>query len=176
MYYNYSFKEIKAKYKIYKTDFNSLQEKHEQHPHSFNPDKKELVTRISMSLPTKLLSEFEKSMSKSGYVDRSKALQTAMHSFINNYEWEDDKSNDFGAGAIIMLYDNHAYNQDEKSTQIQHKYKEVICASTHLHLDDDNCLETIMVNGQIKKIKELAKSLSQNRGIKNLKVHFLSLV
>ena len=129
-----------------------------------------------MSLPTKLLSEFDKIMSKSGYVDRSKAIQTAMHSFINNYEWESSENNVIGAGAIILLYDNHIYNQDEKSTQIQHEYKGVINATTHLHLDGDNCLETIMVSGDIKKIKELAKSLSHNRGIKNLKVHFISLV
>ena len=158
-----------------------MQEKHqhkhkEQHQYSFEFNKKKnLVKRISMSLPTKLLSEFDKSMSNAGYIDRSKALQTAMHSFINNNDWNRD-DNEFGAGAIIMLYDNHVYDQDEKSTQIQHKYKEVISATTHLHLDEDNCLETIMVKGQIKKIKELAKNLSQNRGIKNLKVHFFSLV
>ncbi len=47
-------------------------------------------------------------MLKSGYVDRSKSLQTTMHSFINNYEWGDGENNEFGvAGAIIMLYDNH---------------------------------------------------------------------
>jgi CopG family transcriptional regulator, nickel-responsive regulator len=149
-----------------------LQEK----PHSQRPPKKrERVTRISMSLPTNLLLDFDNSMSKSGYTDRSKALQTAIHSFINNYEWEDGGNSEYGAGAIIMLYDNHAYNQDKKSIQIQHEYREVISATTHLHLDGDNCLETIMVTGKIKKIKDLAKSLSQNRGIKNLKVHFLSL-
>jgi CopG family transcriptional regulator, nickel-responsive regulator len=140
------------------------------HPHK----KRERVTRISMSLPTKLLSDFDNSMSKSGYTDRSKALQTAIYSFINNYEWNSENSK-YGAGAIILLYDNHVYNQDKKSIQIQHAYREVISATTHLHLDGNNCLETIMVNGQIKKIKDLAKSLSQNRGIKNLKVHFLSL-
>jgi CopG family nickel-responsive transcriptional regulator len=42
-------------------------------------------------------------------------------------------------------------------------------------LEGDNCLETIMVKGQIKKIKELTKYLSENRGIKSLKVHFVSL-
>ncbi len=128
-----------------------------------------------MSLPTKLLLDFDNSMSKSGYTDRSKALQTAIHSFINNYEW-DSENREYGAGAIIMLYDNHAYNQDKKSIQIQHEYREVISATTHLHLDGDNCLETIMVTGKIKKIKDLAKSLSQNRGIKNLEVYFFSLV
>jgi CopG family transcriptional regulator, nickel-responsive regulator len=130
--------------------------------------------RISMSLSAELLSKFDKSMSKAGYTDRSKAIQTAIHSFIDNYDWKVGEKED-GAGAIIMLYNNHVYNQDTKSTQIQHKYKNVISASTHLHLEDDNCLETIMVKGQIKKIKELAKYLSENRGIKSLKVHFVSL-
>ncbi|MGN6349485.1 MAG: CopG family ribbon-helix-helix protein [Candidatus Nitrosocosmicus sp.] len=137
--------------------------------------KRETAKRISMSLPTKLLSEFDKSMLNAGYIDRSKALQTAMHSFINDYEWNSER-NGFGAGAIIMLYDNHVYDQDEKSTQVQHRYQEIISATTHIHLNESNCLETIIVKGHIKKVKELVKYLSQNRGIKNLKVHFFSLV
>ena len=94
-----------------------------------------------------------------------------MHSFINNNEWDRD-DNEFGAGAIIMLYDNHVYDQDEKSTQIQHKYKEVISATTHLHLDEDNCLETIMVKGQIKKIKEACKKFISKSRYKEFKSSF----
>lgn len=155
-----------------------LQQRHQNnHSHGLvNLDqKRETVKRISMSLPTKLLSEFDKSMLSAGYIDRSKALQTAMHSFINNYEWNSGR-NEFGAGAIIMLYDNHVYDQDEKSTQVQHRYQEIISATTHIHLNESNCLETIIVKGHVKKVKELAKYLSQNRGIKNLKIHFFSLV
>ena len=83
----------KQNIKVFNITIYALQERHSPHHHK----KRELVTRISMSLPTKLLSEFDKSMLKSGYVDRSKALQTAMHSFINNYEWEDIENNEFGA-------------------------------------------------------------------------------
>jgi CopG family nickel-responsive transcriptional regulator len=76
----------------------------------------------------------------------------------------------------MMLYNNHIFNQDTKSIQTQHKYNDVISATTHMHLDDDNCLETIMVKGRVKIIKNLVKDLSQNRGIKSLKVHFASFV
>ena len=81
-----------------------------------------------------------------------------------------------GAGAIILLYDNHMYNQDSISTQIQHNYNDVISASTHLHLNEHNCLESIMVNGKANRIRELAKKLSENRGIKSIKVNFVSIV
>jgi CopG family nickel-responsive transcriptional regulator len=112
-------------------------------------------------------------MLKSGYTDRSKALQTAIHTFVNDYTWNTEEKQS-GAGAIIVVYDNHIYNQDEKSIQVQHEYQDVIGATTHLHLKGDNCLETIMVRGNIKKIKELTKYLSENRGIKSLKLHFMT--
>jgi CopG family nickel-responsive transcriptional regulator len=129
-----------------------------------------------MSLPPELLSEFDKSMKTAGFIDRSKAIQTALHSFIdqNNWDHADDRKN--GAGAIMMLYDNHAYGHDNSATHLQHHYGDIISASTHMHLDHDNCLETIMVRGEIGRIKELARSLSQGRGIKNLKVNFVSVL
>jgi metal-responsive CopG/Arc/MetJ family transcriptional regulator len=88
-----------------------------------------------MSLSPKLLAEFDKSMIKAGFTDRSKAIQTALHSFVDEHNWVDDLPKS-GAGAIIMLYDNHVYNQDTKSTRIQHKYNDIISAATHLHLND----------------------------------------
>jgi CopG family transcriptional regulator, nickel-responsive regulator len=138
------------------------------------------VNRISMSLPPRLLVEFEKSMHNAGFTDRSKAIQAALHSFVDEHNWKsssDDKNDnsEIGVGAIILLYDNHIYNQDRKSLQIQHLYSDVIRSATHVHLQDDNCLESIMVSGERKRIKELTKKLSENRGIKSIKVHFMSL-
>jgi CopG family nickel-responsive transcriptional regulator len=137
--------------------------------------KKSYLKRISMSLPSELLSEFDKSMTKVGFPDRSKAIQTALHSFIDENEWKIEDEH-LGTGSITMLYDNHIFNQDTKSTQTQHKYSDVISAATHIHLDSDNCLETIMVKGKIKILKNLVKDLSENRGIKSLKVNFVSLL
>jgi CopG family transcriptional regulator, nickel-responsive regulator len=137
---------------------------------------KQQVQRISISLPPKLLDKFDKSMEKAGFKDRSKSIQTALHSFINENDWKYDNTDKTGAGAIIVLYDSHVYNQDTLSTRIQHQYSDVISAVTHLHLEGDNCLESIMVKGNTRRIKDLAKGLSKNRGIKNMKVHFISFI
>ncbi len=143
------------------------------------------VRRISMSLPPKLLEEFDKAMEKTGFTDRSKAIQTALHTFIDENSWKENANSSTngninnesnGAGAIILLYDNHIYNKDSSSTQIQHDYNDVISASTHLHLNDHNCLESILVDGDANRIRELAKILSKNRGIKSIKINFVSIV
>ena len=153
--------------------------KGQYHSHKHQREKKQqdgTVERISMSLPPELLSEFDKSMRRAGFSDRSKAIQTALHSFIDQNEWDKGEDSRNGAGVIMMLYDNHAYSHDDTGTHIQHRYSDIISATTHMHLEYDNCLETIMVRGEIKKIRELAKSLSENRGIKSLKVHFVSIM
>ena len=133
------------------------------------------VMRISMSLSAKLLAEFDRAMKKAGYSDRSKAIQTAMHSFVDEYGWKGNNNHE-GAGAIVLLYDNHMYNHDSASTESQHDYTDIISAVTHTHLDHENCLETIMVKGEIGRIKELARKISKNRGIKSLKINFVTMV
>lgn len=133
------------------------------------------VMRISMSLSAKLLAEFDRAMKKAGYSDRSKAIQTALHSFVDEYGWKGNDNHE-GAGAIVLLYDNHTYNHDSASTESQHDYTDIISAVTHTHLDHANCLETIMVKGEIGRIKELARKISKNRGIKSLKINFVTTV
>jgi CopG family nickel-responsive transcriptional regulator len=134
-----------------------------------------LLSRITISLPSNLLVKFDECMSRAGYTDRSKALQTAIHSLIDDYSWKKTEKAK-GAGTITMMYNNHIYNHDKKSLHTQHTYSDVVKASVHIHLENDICLEIILVKGDIKRIRELAKHLSENRGIKSLKVNFMSLV
>lgn len=145
-----------------------------------NNQNKKKVNRISISLPSQLLTKFDKAIEQAGFTDRSKAIQAALYSFVNELNWkgnedDDNEKNGIGVGVIILLYDNHIYSQDKKSTHIQHQYNNIISAATHVHLDNDKCLESIMVKGKRKKIKDLATKLSENRGINSIKVHFMSL-
>jgi CopG family nickel-responsive transcriptional regulator len=151
--------------------------RHTEHSSHANPYRKKSagLSRVSISLPSDLLLKFDDSMIKAGYTDRSKALQAAMHYLVDEYNWKNEDKAD-GAGAIVMLYNNHMYNQDKKSVHVQHEFADIISASIHLHLANDNCLETIMVKGSIRRIRDLAKHISENRGIKSLKVNFVSIL
>ena len=122
-----------------------------------------------------MLKQYDKSIIQAGFSNTSKAIQASLREFVDENEWK-GAENQSGAGVVFMLYDNHTYNQDRESIHAQHEYADIISASTHVHLDHHNCLETIMVKGQVKKIRELVKVLSQNRGIKSLKLHFVTLV
>ncbi len=134
------------------------------------------LRRISMSLPHTLLDQFDKSMKNAGFADRSKAIQSSLYEFIYNNEWKENQHDDSnGAGVLVILYDNHLFGTDTGSIQNQHEYTDIIVSSTHLHLDQRNCLETIMLRGKIQRIKVFIKFISESRGIKSLKMHYVGI-
>ncbi len=130
------------------------------------------VVRISISLPADLLTSFDRVSRRVGFTDRSKAIQAAIRAFISENEWLSGSESSKGAGLIELLYDPHTRNIEKALTLIQHNYYHIVTSSTHIHLDDDNCLEAILVRGDVRSIKKLANKLAENKGIKSIKVNF----
>ena len=126
------------------------------------------VIRFSVSVLPDLLEEFDETIYKLGY-NRSNAIQVAMRGFLTEHKWTVEQEGKV-AGAITMIYDHHVRGLGETLTNIQHHYLEVISSTTHVHLDEDNCLEIIAVTGDISVIQNLAKKLMATRGIKQLKI------
>jgi CopG family nickel-responsive transcriptional regulator len=131
------------------------------------------VERISISVPPDLLKEFDNAIERIGYEDRSKALQVAMRNFIVDYTWSKGGGKR-AAGGIMMTYDHRSHHVEETLTDIQHKYREVVSATTHIHLDESRCLEIISVKGKPRRIQELARAIMRTRHVNQLKLHIMS--
>jgi CopG family transcriptional regulator, nickel-responsive regulator len=130
------------------------------------------VTRFSASIDPTLLTEFDEMTEKIGY-NRSTAITSAMRNFIVDRLWEGEDGEVMGA--ITMIYDHHRSGVTEELTNIQHDYPHEITASTHIHIDHDNCLEIVAVRGQTQRIKALAERLSTCRGVKQSKITTLKI-
>ena len=131
------------------------------------------VTRFSASIEPTLLEEFDKTISEAGH-SRSTAVQAAMRDYLAENKWSVAEKGSV-AGAVTMIYEHHVRGLSETLTHIQHDYIDVVSSSTHVHLDHDNCLEILAVKGDIKRIKELTRSLRATRGVKQLKFSILNL-
>ena len=70
------------------------------------------------------------------------------------------------AGAIVLVYDHHRRELVNKLTDTQHDFHEMVISNQHVHLDHHNCLETIVVKGNPKKVEELANKLKSIKGVK----------
>jgi CopG family transcriptional regulator, nickel-responsive regulator len=131
-------------------------------------ENKEKVARISFSLQPDLLKSFDRVHKILGYDERSRALQIAIQSFINDFELKEDSSRN-ASGTILILYKHDTQNIDRKLTDIGHDHRMVIVSSLHQHLDEENCLNIIVVRGRVQKILELEKDVRKLNGVKQIK-------
>lgn len=126
------------------------------------------VRRFTVSVSPELLEDFNKVIKSMGY-ERSKAIRLAMRNFLTEYKWAREEEG-VGVGALLMVYDHKTRGLEESLTDIQHEYREAISSTTHIHLDERNCLEIVVVKGKVKSIQSLAKRLMGERGVKQLKL------
>jgi CopG family nickel-responsive transcriptional regulator len=132
------------------------------------------VDRTSFSVSPALLSRFDDVIRRMGYADRSRALQIAMTNFITEYTWTVEKGR-AGVGAILFTYSHRPHGLQEALVNIQHRFRDVVNSTTHIHLDESRCLEIISVRGQTSIIQELARKLMKTRGVTQLKLSMVDV-
>jgi CopG family nickel-responsive transcriptional regulator len=64
-----------------------------------------------------------------------------------------------------MIYNHEMKELESDLIDTQHQFESVICASMHVHIHKDKCLETIAVKGPKEKIKILVEKLRARWGV-----------
>jgi CopG family nickel-responsive transcriptional regulator len=131
------------------------------------------VTRFSVSLPPPLLKRLDETWKSMHYEDRSKAIHDAVRSFISEFEWMQKDSGQI-TGAILVLYYLDKPGLLDEITKVQHKFKNVISSTMHIHLEEDKCLEMIAIKGNTQEIRNLTQILMAKKGVKQVKVAALA--
>ena len=126
--------------------------------------KKESVTRIGVSLPPKLLNRFDEMIDEMGYANRSEAIRDAVREYMVKNEMK--KGTGKRVGIISIIYDHDVHGVNDMLIELQHSYYKVIQSSIHIHLNEHNCMEIIIVSGNAKKIKEIKDRITSVTGVK----------
>lgn len=131
------------------------------------------VTRFSVSLPPPLLKRLDETWKNMQYEDRSKAIHDAVRSFISEFEWMQKDSGQI-TGAVLVLYYLDKPGLLDEITKVQHQFRNVISSTTHLHLEENKCLEMIAVKGNTQEVRSLTQTLMAKKGVKQVKVAALA--
>lgn len=127
------------------------------------------MMRISMSLPKKLLNEFDEVLRDRGYQSRSKGIRDALKDYIVRYQWMNEMEGE-RIGIIAVIYDHHYTGVMEDLADIQHDYREYINAVMHVHMTERHCLEVIVVKGDVAKIRELTEKMMRLKGVEHVRL------
>jgi len=125
--------------------------------------------RISMSLPKKLLNEFDGVLKDRRYQSRSKGIRDALKDYIIRYQWMNEMQGE-RIGIISVIYDHYYTGVMEHLTEIQHDYKDFINSVMHVHMTDKHCLEVIVVKGDVKYIRTLSEKIMRLKGVEHVRL------
>ncbi|MEN6553648.1 MAG: nickel-responsive transcriptional regulator NikR [Methanobacterium sp.] len=127
------------------------------------------MIRISMSMPKKLLNDFDEVLRDRGYQSRSKGIRDALKDYIVRYQWMKEVEGD-RIGIISVIYDHHFTDVLEDLTDIQLNFRDHLNSTMHIHMSEKNCLEVIVVKGDANEIRDLTEQLMRLKGVEHVKL------
>lgn len=133
----------------------------------------EQVERIGVSLDKKLLSMFDKLIAEQGYQSRSEAIRDMIRQQLSGERLSNPKAK--AVAAVCLVYDHHSTKLMEKLTGLQHSHLLHTISSVHVHLDEHNCLEVIVLRGRTGEINKMAEHLISLKGVKLGRINFVDI-
>jgi len=125
------------------------------------------AARLSVSLPSSLVKEFDAVWRNMQYTNRSKAVHDAIRNFISDNKGMQE--NVELIGAIVLVYYLDKPGLLNRIMEVQHEFENIISSTMHFHLTKDKCLEIIAIRGNAIDVKRLAQKLMAKKGVKQLK-------
>jgi CopG family transcriptional regulator, nickel-responsive regulator len=125
------------------------------------------LTRTGVSLEKDLLNQFDQLITKRGYRNRSEAIRDLIRESLVSEAIDKNRQ---VVATLSMIYDHHRPNLSDKLNEIQHHSHGNVMAATHVHLDEDNCLEVVIMKGRSEEVKHLADHMLAMRGVKHGKL------
>jgi len=126
------------------------------------------LVRFGVSLDEALLKQFDPFIERLGYKSRSEAIRDLIRERLVAEEWKADKAP--AMGVLSLVYSHEVRELSKKLTDIQHHHLGIILSTTHIHMDEHNCLEVVILKGPAREIQEVAGQLLSTKGVKHGKL------
>jgi len=123
------------------------------------------LRRFGVAIEADLLDEFDQLMKNRGYTNRSEAFRDLARAELVKESGQ--KPNALVVGTVTIVYNHHVRLLGEKLTELQHQHHKSVVSALHVHLDNENCLEVIVLRGKSKDVQQIADSLISTKGVRH---------
>ena len=123
------------------------------------------LIRFTVSMPEDLMVRFDEWVARRGVGrNRSEAVRDLVRDAL--VVEETDVPGAEVMGTLTIVFSHHAHDVQEKLHQVQHMYYGRITSTTHVHLDEDNCLEVIILRGETTEVRLISDLILGTKGVK----------
>ena len=107
-----------------------------------------MIERIGISLEADLLEQFDRLIEQKGYVNRSEAIRDLIRDALVQREWSEAAAPEEQVAVVTLVYDHDSSSLAQKLAHIQHENHKAVVSALHVHMDEHNCLEVLVLRGR----------------------------
>jgi CopG family nickel-responsive transcriptional regulator len=130
------------------------------------------MQRITITLDDALDEEFEQFRAARGYDNRSEAIRDLIRARLEAERLHQEPAGECVAN-LTYVYNHHERELATRLTRSHHDHHDLAIATLHVHLDHDNCLETVLLRGPADRVRAFADSVVAQPGVRNGRLYIL---
>ena len=123
------------------------------------------MQRVTLSIDDTLAEDFDALATARGYASRSEAMRDVMRDAVTAHRTADETGH--CVANLSYVYNHHERDMAARLMTMQHEHHDLVMATCHVHLDHDDCLETMMLKGPIKTVRAFADAVNSERGVRH---------
>ena len=130
------------------------------------------VIRFGVSIDERLLKKFDNLITEKGYVNRSEVIRDLIRDMLEKEEISDPEAEIIGT--LVLIFSHEVREISDRLNDIQHYYYKNIVSTLHVHLDEELCLEVLLLKGKVKIVKDIADHLISIKNVRHGKLTITS--
>jgi CopG family nickel-responsive transcriptional regulator len=130
------------------------------------------MERLTISLDNQLCEQFDQFIHARGYTNRSEAMRDLIRDELESARL-DKGSEGHCVATLSYIYNHHETDLASRVTAVQHDHHDLTLSSMHVHMDHDNCLEVVILRGDIQSVENFANTVMATRGVRHGKLHMV---
>jgi CopG family transcriptional regulator, nickel-responsive regulator len=127
------------------------------------------MQRVTISMSDGFAEELEAFMAAHGYDNRSEALRDLARSGLERANAAEGE----GVATLTYVFDQHVREIPKRLAEAYHDHHDLAVATMRVHLDHENCLEVAVLRGDTVPVREFAKGVIAERGVRHGQVSFI---
>lgn len=130
------------------------------------------MQRITITVDDDLLDQFDRFLADKGYENRSEGFRDLIRDRLAKRSLDQAE-----AGACVAcvsyVYNHHERQLSRRLIEAQHAHHDIGVTTLHVHLDHDNCMEALVLEGPTQSVRAFADTLAAEEGVRHANVHLV---
>jgi CopG family nickel-responsive transcriptional regulator len=132
------------------------------------------MERITMSIDEPLAKAFDRLVSERGYTSRSEAMRDLLRREVEA-DSATREARSRCVASFSYVYNHHERRLADRLLELQHAHHDLIVSTMHIHLDHQNCLETVALKGPTAAVRALAQKAQAERGVRHAQINVVTV-